>query len=143
MAAAAVWNARWPLNMATDCRAARSRTDDCGAGDPSYHHQTTPQWSEIMDQKNLGELYELDPLPWSRALEALEDQTSRDARCFLATTRPDGRPHVAGVGALWDDGKVYVVSGPGTRKSQNLAAKPNCAVSVALPSMDLVFDSSA
>jgi hypothetical protein len=62
-----------------------------------------------MDQKNLAELYELDPIPWSRVLEALEDQTSREARCFLATTRPDSRPHVAGVGALWDDGKVYVV----------------------------------
>jgi hypothetical protein len=96
-----------------------------------------------MDQKNLAELYELDPIPWSRALEALEDQTSREARCFLATTRPDGRPHVAGVGALWDDGKVYVVSGPGTRKSRNLAENPNCAVSMALPAMDLVFEGRA
>jgi hypothetical protein len=25
-----------------------------------------------MDQKNLADLYGLDPIPWSRALEALE-----------------------------------------------------------------------
>ena len=97
-----------------------------------------------METKNLAELYDLEPIPWSRALEALASTApGPDTRCFLATTRPDGRPHLAGVGAVWDDGKVYFVSGPGTRKSRNLAENANCAVSMALPGMDLVFEGVA
>ena len=55
-----------------------------------------------MDQKNLADLYGLDPIPWSRALEALESGEPRTQTPFLATTRPGGRPHVAALGALWD-----------------------------------------
>ena len=57
--------------------------------------------------------------------------------------RPDGRPHLAGVGALWLDGDFYFVSGEGTRKSQNLAENPNCVLSVALPDLDLVVEGTA
>ncbi|WP_425456974.1 pyridoxamine 5'-phosphate oxidase family protein [Actinomadura hallensis] len=42
--------------------------------------------------------------------------------------RPDGRPHAAGVGALWYDGDLYFTSGPGTRKSRDLAANPACSL---------------
>ncbi len=95
-----------------------------------------------METKNLADLYDFDPIPWSRALEALENPEPQ-ARCFLATMRPDGRPHAAGVGALWDGDKVYVVSGAGTRKSRNLAENPNCAVSMALTGIDLVIEGVA
>jgi general stress protein 26 len=96
-----------------------------------------------MDEKNLAELYHLDPIPWSVALEALESPEPEKSTCFLATTKPDGRPHLAGVGALWDSGKVYVVSGPGTRKSRNLAENPSCAVSMSLTGIDLVIEGTA
>ena len=97
-----------------------------------------------MHEKNLADLYGLDPIPWSRALEALEsDERDTNDTWFLATTRPDGRPHVAGVGAVWDNGKVYVVSGDGTRKSQNLAHNPNCAVGISKPGIDLVIEGTA
>ena len=97
-----------------------------------------------MHEKNLADLYGLDPIPWSRALEALEsDQRDTNDTWFLATARPDGRPHVAGVGAVWDSGKVYVVSGDGTRKSQNLAQNPNCAVGISKPGIDLVIEGTA
>ena len=96
-----------------------------------------------METRNLADLYGLDPIPWSRALEALESFGGSDHRSFLATTRPDGRPHLAGVGALWDHGKVYVVSGGGTRKSLNLAENPSCAVSMSVPDMDLVVEGRA
>ena len=57
--------------------------------------------------------------PWSRAERQLEAAVGGTGRhFFLATVRPDGRPHVAGIGAVWVDGKFYIVSGPGTRKSQ-------------------------
>ena len=96
-----------------------------------------------MDQKNLADLYSLDPIPWSRALEALESADAQQQTPFLATTRPDGRPHVAGVGALWDEGKVYFVSGPGTRKSRNLAENPDCAIAMSLKGIDLEIEGTA
>jgi general stress protein 26 len=97
-----------------------------------------------VDQKNLADLYGLAPVPWSRALEALEsDEREKNDTWFLATTRPDGRPHVAGVGAVWDNGKVYVVSGEGTRKSQNLAQNPSCSVGISKPGIDLVIEGMA
>ena len=96
-----------------------------------------------MQTKNLADLYGLDPVPWSVALEALESDDHETPTRFLATTRPDGRPHVAGVGAIWDDGKVYVVSGPKTRKSKNLAKHPECVVSMSLDGIDLVIEGKA
>ncbi len=96
-----------------------------------------------MDQKNL-DIYGNQPIPWSRPLAELERFEANPAQSiWLATTRPDGRPHVAGVGALWLDGSFYVVSGPGTRKSRNLAMNPNCAISVGLPGIDLVVEGTA
>ena len=96
-----------------------------------------------MDQKNLADLYGLDPIPWSRALEALESAERRNETSFLATTRPDGRPHMAAVGALWDNGKVYFVSGAGTRKSKNVVQKPECAIAMSLTGIDLVIEGVA
>jgi pyridoxamine 5'-phosphate oxidase-like protein len=95
-----------------------------------------------VQQKNLADLYGLDPIPWSRALEALE-APEPEARCFLATTRPDGRPHVAGIGPLWDQGKVYFVSGAETRKSRNLAQHPHCTIAMALTGIDLAIEGVA
>lgn len=95
-----------------------------------------------MDQKNL-DIYGGAPLPWSRAENQLEETGGPSLTHFLATVRPDGRPHVAGVGALWVDGKFYFTSGAGTRKSRNLAANADCVISVKLPDLDLVVEGAA
>jgi hypothetical protein len=96
-----------------------------------------------MDQKNL-DIYGSDPIPWSRPLEELEKwEAGAGKSTWLATTRPDGRPHVAGIGAVWLDGKFYVVSGARTRKSRNLAENPNCVISIGLPGIDLVVEGTA
>lgn len=92
-------------------------------------------------QKNL-DIYGDAPIPWSRALDQLED-VSATKTYWLATVDPGGQPHVAGVGALWIDGKFYFTSGAGTRKSRNVAENPNCAISVALPTLDLVIEGVA
>src|SRR6266550_519993 len=74
-------------------------------------------------QKNL-DIYGDKPIPWSRALEQLD--AGAPGTYWLATTRPDGRPHVAAVGALWIDGRIYFVTGAGTRKGRNLAQNASC-----------------
>jgi len=82
-------------------------------------------------------------LPWSRPRDLLTGGTAPPRHMdsyFLGTTRPDGRPHVATVGALWLDGDFYFTSGAGTRKSRNLAANPACTIAVALEGIDLTFE---
>jgi hypothetical protein len=86
-----------------------------------------------------------DPaLPWSRPRDLLAASTPRPSTpFFLGTSRPDGRPHAAGIGALWLDGDLYFTSGPGTRKARNLAANPACTISVRLEDIDLVLEGAA
>jgi pyridoxine/pyridoxamine 5'-phosphate oxidase len=93
-----------------------------------------------MNQKNL-DIYGDELIPWSRAVEQLEAGSAQSF--WLATVRPDGRPHVAAVGALWVDGKLYFTSGPQTRKSRNLAQNPACVFAVTLPNLDLVIEGTA
>jgi hypothetical protein len=82
-------------------------------------------------------------MPWSRPHDLLLVSTGPDVPFFLGTTGPAGRPHAAGIGALWFEGDFYIVSGPGTRKSRNLAANPAATISTRLAGIDLVFEGEA
>ena len=98
---------------------------------------------EPISTRNLDR-YGSAELPWSRPYDILvRDTPEADLTFFVATVRPDGRPHSAGVGATWVDGGLYFTSGPGTLKSRNLAANPACTVSVRLPGIDLVLEGEA
>jgi pyridoxine/pyridoxamine 5'-phosphate oxidase len=98
-----------------------------------------------MQEQNL-DIYGHAAIPWSRALKQLEAQDRKEGpgrTCWLATTDPDGQPHLAAVGAVWVDGRFYFVSGPRLRKSRNLASNPGCAVSVSLDDLDVVVEGTA
>jgi hypothetical protein len=95
-----------------------------------------------MQSKNL-DIYGSPPIPWSRAQEKLEAARGPEIPFFLGTVRPDGTPHAAGIGAVWDDGTMWFVSGPGTRKSRNLSANRACTISCRLPGMDVVLEGQA
>jgi hypothetical protein len=83
-------------------------------------------------------------LPWSRPRDLLAASTPKpETAFFLGTCGPDGRPHAAGIGALWLGGDLYFTSGPGTRKSRDLFVNPACTISVRLPGLDLVFEGEA
>ena len=88
------------------------------------------------------DIYGSAPLEWSRARDAVAVTPTVDLPYFLGTVR-DGRPHAAGIGALWHEGTFWFVSGPRTRKSRDLAAEPRCTISVRVPGMDLVFEGEA
>jgi hypothetical protein len=79
-------------------------------------------------------------IPWSRPHDLLAADLPE---VWLGTTRPDGRPHAAATGALWFDGDFYFTSGPGTRKSRNLAENPACTLAVKLKGIDLVLEGEA
>ena len=89
------------------------------------------------------DIYGNAPLEWSRAREQLARWHGPDVTHFLCTTRPDGQPHVAGVGATWLDGDPYIVSGDGTRKSKNRAIHPACSIAVRLPGIDVTLEGTA
>jgi hypothetical protein len=97
---------------------------------------------EPVEVTNL-DIYGSAPLDWNRARALLANQNGSEVTHFLSTTRPDGRPHVTGVGALWSDGELYIVSGDQTRKSKNLAANPACSIAVRLPGMDVILEGTA
>jgi Pyridoxamine 5'-phosphate oxidase len=83
-------------------------------------------------------------LPWSRPRDVLvADTPTADLAFFLSTVRPDGRPHSAGVGAVWVDDTLYFTSGPAAQKSRNLAANPACSVAVRLRGVDLTLNGEA
>jgi nitroimidazol reductase NimA-like FMN-containing flavoprotein (pyridoxamine 5'-phosphate oxidase superfamily) len=99
------------------------------------------------ETKNL-DIYGSPPLEWERiigALDSIGDIEIADSAShyWIATTRPDGRPHVMGVGLVWNDRKFYLASGGGTQKSKNLTHDPRCAVSIAAPGIDIVADGEA
>jgi hypothetical protein len=82
------------------------------------------------------------PLEWDRPRDLLSATPTPDVPFFLGTVR-DGRPHAAGIGALWHEDTLWFTSGPGTRKSRDLAAQPRCTISVRLPGVDVVFEGEA
>ncbi|HEU4431221.1 MAG TPA: pyridoxamine 5'-phosphate oxidase family protein [Myxococcota bacterium] len=47
---------------------------------------------------------------------------------WLATTRPDGRPHAMPVWAVWHAGALWFSSGAKSRKARNLAVQHECSV---------------
>ena len=65
-------------------------------------------------------------LPWSWAEERL-----RDAPVYwVATVRPNGRPHVTPIWGVWVDGAFWMEGGPRTRRFQNLANNAAAVVTV-------------
>jgi nitroimidazol reductase NimA-like FMN-containing flavoprotein (pyridoxamine 5'-phosphate oxidase superfamily) len=66
------------------------------------------------------------PTPWAEARSRLEEAQFY----WLATVRPDGRPHVMPVLAVWVEGSLHVSAGPSSRKARNLALDPRCVMTV-------------
>src|SRR6266498_3477414 len=61
---------------------------------------------------------------WAEATEHLEQ-----AEIFwLSTVRPDGRPHVTPLIAVWLDGALYFSTGANERKAKNLLQNKQVAV---------------
>lgn len=98
---------------------------------------------EPIETENL-DIYGSAVLAWKDLHDLLESGPKGPlVGYFLGTVRTDGRPHVAGVGAIWYDGDLYFTSGPATRKARNLAGNPNCTVAVKLPGFDVTLEGEA
>ncbi|HYH12591.1 MAG TPA: pyridoxamine 5'-phosphate oxidase family protein, partial [Thermomicrobiales bacterium] len=58
----------------------------------------------------------------------VEERLQAARSYWLATTYPDGRPHVAPVWGLWLDGALWFDGLPTTRWARNLAQNPSLCV---------------
>jgi nitroimidazol reductase NimA-like FMN-containing flavoprotein (pyridoxamine 5'-phosphate oxidase superfamily) len=80
--------------------------------------------------------------PWAEARERLAT-----AKVYwLSTVRPDGRPHVTPVAAVWLDDALYFTTGQTERKAKNLALNPRCVVTTGcnvLEGLDVVVEGDA
>lgn len=63
-------------------------------------------------------------LPWSHAEALLESAPNY----WLATVRPDGRPHVTPVWGAWVDGRLYLDGHPSTQWIRNVRANGRLSV---------------
>ncbi|MEV8428366.1 pyridoxamine 5'-phosphate oxidase family protein [Streptomyces sp. HUAS 31] len=59
--------------------------------------------------------------PWSEA----EKRLSEAELFWISTVRPDGRPHVTPLPAVWSRGALHFCTGPEERKARNLDENPN------------------
>ena len=95
--------------------------------------------------------YGAPPIAWDRVRRRLDEGFTQPPKSggpsrhtwWLTTVNPDGSPHVMPLGVLWVDGALYFNSGSGTRKSQNLAQNPHCALAIATEPFDLVIEGDA
>ncbi|RNF81405.1 pyridoxamine 5'-phosphate oxidase family protein [Streptomyces botrytidirepellens] len=66
---------------------------------------------------------------------------------WLSTVRPDGRPHVTPLIAVWLDGALYFCTGPDEQKARNLARNPHCVLATGRGAfhegLDLVVEGDA
>jgi general stress protein 26 len=78
------------------------------------------------DATRISEFSEADApdVSWSEVEEIL-----RSAEMFwLSTVRRDGRPHVAPLPAVWQDGQLHFCTGAHEQKARNLEHDPRCAL---------------
>jgi hypothetical protein len=64
------------------------------------------------------------PTPWSAGVEQLITADT----FWLSTIRPDGRPHVTPLIAVWHGEAIWFCTGPDERKAKNLAENPSCVL---------------
>jgi hypothetical protein len=63
-----------------------------------------------------------EPVPWSVGLERVAAADT----FWLSTVRPDGRPRVTPLIAVWHGDAVWFSTGPEERKAKNLGGNPAC-----------------
>ncbi len=88
---------------------------------------------------------EAETSPWELARTRLANP-EQSRTCWLATTRPDGGPHLMPVIGFWIDDAMHILAGEGSQKARNIAADGRCVIatgSTTLPSLDIVIEGRA
>ena len=84
--------------------------------EPEATRPTVPGYKFAAKKKGL--------LPWTWAIKRLE----KSRQYWIATTRPDGSPHLMIIWGLWFDDSFWFSTGSTSRKARNLAGNPRCVI---------------
>ena len=68
---------------------------------------------------------------------------SRATAYWLATTRPDGRPHTVPVDGIWQDGGLYFGGDPKTVHIRNLQADPRAVLHTESGASPIIVEGTA
>lgn len=89
------------------------------------HEMTEPTIDRPQMPEGYGVPESADGLiQWS----AVEERLAGATQYWMATTRPDGRPHVVPRWGAWLDGSLWYDGSPDTVHVQNLLANPACVL---------------
>ena len=97
--------------------------------------------TDTTSQTNL-DIYGSSDFTWDVVRDLLRGDRRFD-HFWLATTSPDGSPHLTGIGARWFEDQLWFVSGAETQKSRNLEERQDCAIAAELPDLDVTFRGGA
>ncbi len=73
----------------------------------------------------------------------VSDGLTRAKSFWLATVRPDGRPHLRPLICVWLDDALHVCSNPAARKAKNVAAGSAAAIGTSCEKFDVVVEGPA
>lgn len=82
------------------------------------------------------------PTPWAEGRREIEEAQIY----WLATVRPDGRPHVTPIMAIWSGSALYFCTGPEERKARNLRGNAHCTIITGcntLEGLDVIVEGGA
>ena len=75
-------------------------------------------------------------LPWTEA----EDHLRKADIFWVSTVRPEGRPHVVPLIAVWLNGSLYFATGDGERKAKNLEKNNQVSITTGCNDLDEGLD---
>ncbi|MGW0839160.1 pyridoxamine 5'-phosphate oxidase family protein [Streptomyces sp. NPDC002787] len=81
-----------------------------------------------------------DPAAEAVAWPEAEARLSAAELFWISTVRPDGRPHVTPLPAVWSQGALHFCTGPEERKARNLAENPHVVLTTGTNTWDEGYD---
>src|SRR5437588_11042135 len=100
--------------------------------EPQVSH---PYWPDALSKSSNDAALK----PWSWALERLENSHNY----WIATTRPDRRPHLMLVWGIWWQDAFWFSTGPRTRKAKNIAFLHQVLMGTEKADEDVILEGTA
>ncbi|MFF5299853.1 pyridoxamine 5'-phosphate oxidase family protein [Streptomyces sp. NPDC013161] len=81
-----------------------------------------------------------DPAATATDWATAEARLSAAEQFWISTVRPDGRPHVTPLPAVWSAGALHFCTGPEERKARNLDGNPHVVLTTGTSTWDKGYD---
>lgn len=81
-----------------------------------------------------------DPDAAAPAWSTVAERLAAAELFWISTVRPDGRPHVTPLLAVWADGALHFCTGPEERKARNLEHDPHVVLTTGTNTWDKGYD---